>query len=302
MTLPSINNDDLYCVRDNAVTIGCERTVASFAGAVILHNLNKTLLFKNRNMYSTAHKDALFHDVDAFGVRGIDMVTGNTSGLSIGVNRYGLAVANSHVMGTEDPTYDILTEQILMFAKDAEDGLRMTVDQLKSGRKFQWGNLILSDLDSMLAIEIAGNDHSIEWSERKVLRTGHHIMLDTEEIIKQHLGSKGVDSYVNSTIRVDRGYELFRNMTSVQDVFSALKDHGEGPSQSSICKHSSGEGQMSTVTSYVVEINHPSENGRPKVVFHVAKGNPCTSTYAAIPLVFPADEDVMNRALEMYFR
>ncbi|MHA1587623.1 MAG: hypothetical protein ACTSV9_02485 [Candidatus Thorarchaeota archaeon] len=83
------------------------------------------------------------------------------------------------------------------------------------------GKLILSDLDSMLAIEIAGNDHSIEWSERKVLRTGHHIMLDTEEIIKQHLGSKGVDSYVNSTIRVDRGYELFRNVTSVQDVFSA---------------------------------------------------------------------------------
>ncbi len=276
--------------------------MASFAGAVILRDLNKTLLFKNRDLYSTAHKDALLHDVDAFGVRGIDMVTGKTNGLSIGVNRYGLAVANSHVMGTEDPTYDILTEQILMFAKDAEDGLRMTVNQLKSGKKFQWGNLILSDLDSMLAIEIAGNDHSIEWSERKVLRTGHHIMLDTEEIVKQQLGSKGIDSYVNSTIRVDRGYELFRNVTDVQGVFSALKDHGEGPSQSSICKHSSGEGQMSTVTSYVVEIDHPGENGRPKVVFHVAKGNPCTSTYAAIPLVFPADEDVMSRALEMYFR
>jgi len=295
-------NDDLYCTRERAVTIGCERTMASFAGAVILPDLKKTLLFKNRDMYSTSHKDALFHDVDGFGVRGIDMVTGKTSGLSIGVNRNGLAVANSHVMGTEDPTYDILTEQILMFAEDAEDGLRMTVDQLKSGRKFQWGNLILADLDSMLVIEIAGNEHSIEWSERKVLRTGHHIMLDTEEFLSQHSSSKGVDSFVNSTIRVDRGYELFRNVTSVQDVFSALKDHGEGPSQSSICKHSSGEGQMSTVTSYVVEIDHPGENGRPKVVFHVAKGNPCTSTYAAIPLVFPADEDVMSRALEMYFR
>ena len=276
--------------------------MASFAGAVILHELHKTLLFKNRDMYSISQKDALFHDVDGFGVRGIDRVTGKASGLSIGVNRYGLAVANTHVMGTEDPTYDILTEQILMFAKDAEDGLRLTVDQLKSGRKFQWGNLILADLDSTLVIEIARNDHSIEWSERKALRAGHHIMLDTEEILKQHLGSDGVVNDVDSIIRVDRGYELFRNVTSVQGVFSALKDHDEGPSQSSICKHSSGEGQMSTVTSYVVEIDHPGENGRPKVVFHVAKGNPCTSTYAAIPLIFPADEDVMSRALEMYFR
>ncbi len=295
-------NDDLYCVRDSSVAIGCERTMASFAGAVILRDLNKTLLFKNRDLYSTSHRDVLFHDVDGFGVRGIDMVTGKISGLSIGVNRYGLAVANSHVMGTEDPTYDILTEQILLFAIDAEDGLRMTVDQLKSGRKFQWGNLILADHDSMLAIEIAGNDHSIEWSERKVLRAGHHIMLDTKEVLNQHLNSRGVDSFVNSTIRVDRGYELFRNVTSVQGVFSALKDHGEGPSQSSICKHSSGEEQMSTVTSYVVEIDHPGENGRPKVVFHVARGNPCTATYTAIPLVFPADEDVISRAMEMYFR
>ena len=297
-----MHNDNLYCVRDSAVGIECERKMASFAGAVILRDLNKTLLFKNRDLYSTSHRDALFHDVDAFGVRGIDMVTGKTGGLSIGVNRYGLAVANSHVMGTEDPTYDILTEQILVFAKDAEDGLRMTVDQLKRGRKFQWGNLILADHNSMLVIEIAGNDHSIEWSERKVLRAGHHIMLDTKEALSQHLSSKGVDSLVNSTIRVDRGYDLFRNVTSVQGVFSALKDHGEGPSQSSICKHSSGEGRMSTVTSYVVEIDHPGENGRPKVVFHVARGNPCTAAYTAIPLVFPADEDVMSRALEMYFR
>jgi hypothetical protein len=59
---------------------------------------------------------------------------------------------------------------------------------------------------------------------------------------------------------------------------------------------------MSTVTSYVVEIDHPGKNGRSKVVFHVARGNPCTSTYTTIPLVFPADEDVMSRAVEMYFR
>lgn len=295
-------NDDLYCVQDSAVTIGCERTMASFAGAIILHNLNKTLLFKNRNLYTADRKDALLHDVDCFGVKGIDMVTGKTGGLSIGVNRYGLMATNTHVLGTEDPTYDILTEQILMFAKDAEDGLRMTVEQLKSGRRFQWGNLILADLDSILAIEIAGGDHSIEWSERKAIRTGHHIMLETEETLRQHVNSKGVDNYGNSTKRVDRGYELFRGIRDVQGVFSALKDHGEGPGQSSICMHGSGEEQMSTVTSYVVEIDHQGENRRPKVVFHVAKGNPCTSTYTAIPLVFPADEDVMGRVLEMYFR
>lgn len=189
-----------------------------------------------------------------------------------------------------------------MFAKDAEDGLRMTVEQLKSSRRFQWGNLILADLDSILANEIAGGDHSIEWSARKALHTGHHIMLETEDELRQHANSKGIDSYVNLTKRVDRDYELFREISDVQGVFLALKDHGESPSQSSICMHGSGEEQMSGMASYAVEIDHPSENGRPEVVFHVAKGNPCISIYTAIPLVFPVDEDVMSQALGMYFR
>ena len=267
----------------------------SFAGAVILRKYKKTLLFKNRDMTIQDHRDELFYDVDSFGVRGVNNVTEETEGLTIGVNRNGLAIANTHVRSTEDPSYHILTEQLLMFTKDAEDGLKMTVEHLQSGRNYQWGNLILADNDSMLGLELAGNDHSIEWSERRVLRTSHHIMLDTEETLR----SNG-DAYEQSVKKVERGYDLIRQVKTVDDVFAMLKDHGETQGPISLCCHPDGTSQAKTTMSYVIEVDYSAESGRPKIVFHVAKGNPCESEYISIPIIFPADDEIMNRAKQMY--
>ncbi len=269
--------------------------MASFAGAVILPDLKKTVLFKNRDMTIKDHRDELFYDMDCFGIRGIDNVSGETGGLAIGVNRNGLAIANTHVKNTSDPSYHILTEQLLMFAKDAEDGLAMTVDHLEKGRNYQWGNLILADHDSMLVIELAGNDHSIEWSERRVLRTGHHIMLDTEKT----LIAESTD-YDNSVKRVNRGYELLRNVTTMEQLFALLKDHNGTPGQASLCKHAEGNNDSSTVMSYVIEIDHNQESNKPKIIFHYAKGNPCQAIYNSIPIVFPADEETIKRANQIY--
>ena len=266
----------------------------SFAGAVILPQLKKTLLFKNRDMTIKDYRDELFYDVDCFGIRGVDNVTGETGGLAIGVNRNGLAIANTHVRNTPDPSYYMLTEQLLMFAKDAEDSLAMTVDHLNKGRNYQWGNLILADHDSMLVIEIAGNEHSIEWSERRVLRTSHHIMLDTEETLIAD------GTYDNSVKRVERGYELLRDITTMDQVFALLKDHNGNPGQASLCRHPEGDDNSSTVMSYVIEIDHSHESGRPKIIFHYARGNPCQATYNAIPIVFPADEETIKRANQIY--
>jgi hypothetical protein len=268
----------------------------SFAGAVILPEERKTLLFKNRDMTRRDHRDELFYDVDCFGIRGVDNATGELGGLAIGVNHHGLAVANTHVRNTDDPSYYLLTEQVLMFAKDAEDGLGMVRDHLKAGRKYQWGNLVLADHDSMLVIELAGGEHSIEWSERKVLRTAHHIMLDTEEDLR----SNDAEEYLNSVKRVERGYDLIRQVSSVSDVFNILKDHGDGPGQSSLCKHAIADGDHATIMSYVVEVDYATDSAKPKIVFHVAKGNPCQSPFGSIPVVFPADEEIMKRAVQFY--
>ena len=267
----------------------------SFAGAVILPEYKKTLLFKNRDMTIKDHRDELFYDIDCFGIRGVDNVTGEPGGLAIGVNRSGLAIANTHVRNTEDPSYHLLTEQLLMFAKDAEDGLSMTVDHLKTGRNYQWGNLILADKNSMLGLEIAGNDHSIEWSERRVLRTSHHIMLDTDEVLR----SDG-NAYEQSVKRVERGYDLIREVKTVSDVFAMLKDHGDAQGPCSLCRHEGEGSQAVTTMSYVIEVDYNTETGKPKIVFHVTKGVPCESDYSAIPLIFPADDEIMSRASQLY--
>ncbi|RDE17688.1 MAG: hypothetical protein C4K49_01575 [Candidatus Thorarchaeota archaeon] len=276
--------------------------MSSFAGAVIFPDLRKTVLFKNSDSVEGQRKDEVSYDVDSFGIRGVDMSTGAFTGLGIGVNRHGLTVADTHVRSTSDPSYHTLTEQVLMFAKDAEDGLTMVLDHLKKGRNYQWGNLVLADNDSMLVIEIAGNQQAVEWSERKVLRTGHHIMLETAESLAASEPSGGTGSYADSVKRVERGYELIKRVSDMKSVFALLKDHGESKGQASVCKHSTSAGQPSTVASYVVEIDHQRESTRPRAVFHVAKGNPCSSSYTAIPLIFPADDEIMKRARTMYFK
>jgi len=267
----------------------------SFSGAVILSKYKKTLVFKNRDMTIQDHRDEIFYDVDCFGIRGVDNVTEKIKGLAIGVNRNGLAIANTHVRNTSDPSYHVLTEQLLMFAKDAEDGLSMTVDHLQSGRNYQWGNLILADHNSMLGLELAGNDHSIEWSERRVLRTSHHIMLDTEETLR----SEGY-AYDQSVKRMERGYDLIRQVKTVNDVFAMLKDHGENKGSASLCCHPDGTSEDRTTMSYVIEVDNSTESGKPKIIFHVAKGNPCESEYTSIPIIFPADDEIMNRAKQLY--
>lgn len=270
--------------------------MSSFAGAVIFPEQKETILFKNRDMTSIGHKDELFYDVDCFGVRGVDAVTGAVGGLAIGVNHYGLAIANTHVRNTDDPSYHLLTEQLLMFAKDAEDGLSMVQDHLNSDRKYQYGNLVLADDDSMLVIELAGSEHSIEWSERKVLRTSHHIMLDTEEVLRRD----STEAFNHSVQRVERGYELIRQVKSISGVFELLKDHGSAPGQNSLCKHSIGGGEPETVASYVVEVDRSGGSSKPRIQFHVAKGKPCETSYLSIPIVFPADDEVIEKAFQFY--
>ncbi len=272
----------------------------SFAGAVILPEERKTLLFKNRDLRTTNHKDEIFYDVDCFGIRGVDAVTGKVAGLAVGVNRQGLAAANTHVRNTDDPSYHLLTEQILMFAKDTEDGLALVVEHLKQGRKYQWGNIVLVDKDSALVIEVAGSEHSIEWSQRKVLRTSHHILLDTEDALRAQMGNSHI--FESSLKRVERGYDLLRQSTSKDDIMNLLKDHGDGPGQSSLCRHADSTDDLTTAMSYIVEVTFDPESGKPRIVFNVANGNPCSSEYRAIPLVFPADEEIMKRASQMYLQ
>jgi hypothetical protein len=52
--------------------------------------------------------------------------------------------------------------------------------------------------------------------------------------------------------------------------------------------------------SYAIEVDYDTETGKPKIVFHVARGNPCQSDFNAIPIIFPADDEIMNRATQLY--
>ena len=273
----------------------------NFTGAVILTDQKKTLLFKNRDL-PFERKDEIFYDTDYFGVRGVNINTGEISGIAIGVNKNGLAVGSTRVLRTKDPNYDLLTEHILTFAKDAEEGLQVIMDERKNGKKWQWGNLILADHDSVLVVELAGDDHSVEWSERKVIRSGHHIMLDTENEVRKYLKDSGMTIYENSVRRVERGYELVRDATNVNAIFAMLQDHDGSPGQSSICLHGMREGQDNTEKSYVIEIDYSAGPNQPKITVHVAGGNPCTSQYNAVPIVFPTNDEAIKQAHELYFK
>jgi hypothetical protein len=126
-------------------------------------------------------------------------------------------------------------------------------------------------------------------------------MLDTGEELQTYYSGLGTgDEYDNSVNRVDRGYQLLKQTYTPEDVFALLRDHNPEPGQASLCKHAIQAGDFSTVMGYVIEIDNQPDTSKRRIIFHMAQSCPCKSQFKSIPLIFPADEDIMRRAISIY--
>ncbi len=121
------------------------------------------------------------------------------------------------------------------------------------------GNLIIASADRCFVLESTGSEVNAVEVRDKVVRTNHFIYI--------HAGPRKKEEYPSTFIRYRRARELLESVKSVDDLKSLLKDHENGPSENSICRH----GERFTSSAFILET-------APRKV-HYTSGHPCEGEF-----------------------
>jgi hypothetical protein len=272
----------------------CTMGGACTAGAKIIGK--RYILFKNRDLIWPDFLDSAVFDDTVFIVEGTNVRSGMTTGASFGVNRWNLSVANTTVLANNDGPYDTLTERMLRECEDIESAFNLVCTEIDAGFRYQWTNFILADTKQVAAIEIAAESTEIEMDRSMMVRTNHHLLLPTSEVLRSasaEAREAGGPLHTSQKRRQDASKAL-ASARSTMDVMELLSSHSAGRGFDSICRHYPSNPrenpfQGSTVYSYILEV---AWDAGADIRIYVARGNPCSSTYHDFPIIFSSsDED-----------
>ena len=218
------------------------------------------VLFKNKDFGRPHFDDRIVAERDVFGVEGIttwadsDPDRDRFSGFSIGANAAGLLACDSNVRTLPDhANYDDLVEIALREGSDAESGAA-AVQAAAAERPYLWGNVLLSDGDNQVVLEVRGHRASMMPLPGPAARTNHHPRWGVHP--EQDDTSTSQTRWDSAQYRVERA-------GSVEDVFALLGSHDDGGT--GVCNHA----LYRTVYSYVLR------RRAGETVLFVRQGAPC---------------------------
>lgn len=267
-------------------------------GAKVLDNGKSVVVFKNKDFKVISHSDIIsMEHTHAFGVRGVDLGTQKIAGFSIGVNQYGLVVVNSNVLSTSDPPYDLVTERIILEARTINEAIKICENEIQGSRNYQWCNMVIATPKHLAAIEMKSSDLAIARSSDFLVRTNHHLILNTiEEVLNSDL-DKGLRDIKNSEARYKSAEMMLKDVSGVNEILSLLKFHQQ---EASICRHGQNTVQdlgFTTVYSYIVTIQMEKH---PQIYFDVVKGPPCLNSSTRLKLEFPLTDRIQHKIHSRY--
>ncbi len=276
---------------------------ACTAGAKVIGN--RYLIFKNRDLIWPDFLDSVVFDDQVLLVEGADVESGLATGAAFGVNVHGLAAANTTVLISDDAPYDDLMERVLRNCVDIESAHELITTEIEAGFRYQWSNFILADPGQVAAVEI-GTDHAeIELDSTMIVRTNHHLLLPTSDVLKRASAEarEAGGPLATSQKRRQIASNILASARSTMDIMDLLSTHSEGRGFDSICRHYPQDPrqnpyQGSTVYSYILEAEW-DEDGDLEIRIHVAKGTPCSSTYMDFPVDFslpPTEKEDLIRS------
>ena len=126
-------------------------------------------------------------------------------------------------------------------------------------RNYAPGNLIIASNDRCFVIESTGKDINVLEVRGKVVRTNHFVYLEA--------GPRKMEEYPSTFLRYRRARELLETVRNIDDLKSLLRDHENGPSENSICRH----GDKYTSSAFILET-------APKKI-HYLSGHPCEGEF-----------------------
>lgn len=268
------------------------------AGAKIVGD--RYYLLKNRDLIWGGFRDSIVFDKEVFFVAGLNVSDGEPCGASFGFNRHGLSGCNTTVLVTQHKAYDPLLERVLRETKTIEDAFDLVLHNLEMGNKYQWCNFVLASPSGVGVIEIGDGVAALEKDSKTIIRTNHHLILPTADILRHAsiAEREAGGPLITSQSRRQEAGKLLAEATSFMDMTQLLSTHKEGRGFDSICRHRSSDARSNpylgeTVYSYVAEVSGiDSDNLEFRI--KVASGNPCTNTYEEFLVNFDSPESKYN--------
>jgi hypothetical protein len=257
----------------------------------------KLFMFKNRDLRYENFKDQATFDDHLFAVTGVNIGTDELVGVSIGVNRWGLAACSANVLITNDAPYDILLDRILRNSKNIQDVTSIVSNSFQFGESYQWCNIITATHEGIAAFEIGPKKFDKEEHVDKLVRTNHHILLPTK---KDLLAAKPEErecggTYALSEKRRRKTTQLIDEVSNLKDVISLLSTHSETKGYDSICRHrlatiDSDKYLGETTYGYIIEM-YKNEGRDLEFSIHVAQSNPCMNPFQKIKIDFDSSRE-----------
>jgi hypothetical protein len=242
---------------------GCTVGVISIPG--------RLFFFKNRDLSREhlVHRLMTFESTpDSYVLRGINLETGDPEGVSIGVNRYGICVANTHVVSTRDVTYDLLCEEIVRRARSRSDPPRIVADFIKR-TSVQGGRILVASREWAFLIEVYETGYRIAPVE------GNFVMTNTFSLLP-HPPNQGGLRERSSLARLQAAQAMVAQIGDIRALKSMLRSHVPERGELSICNHRLDGG--GTESSHIIQLQGEV------ITWSWLTGYPCENEFATIQL------------------
>jgi hypothetical protein len=236
----------------------------------VIHVPGGILFFKNRDMAGEylANRLTIWHStphVHALG--GTDLETGAPQGISIGVNRHRICVANTHVVSTPDVTYDLLCESLLHAVQQPGD-VPTVVEAFLAEHPVQGGRILISSPTWTFLVEVF-----VDRFEMREM-AGSRAITNTFSLLSYEAEVPAIRDR-SSAIRLQVATTLVQTITTVGQLKSMLRSHIPEQGELSICNHRRDGG--GTESSHIIHIQGDY------VTWSSLTGYPCENDYHTTP-------------------
>jgi hypothetical protein len=232
----------------------------------VIHTLDGILFFKNRDLAAKYLLDRVttwISTPDAHALRGTDLQTGSGAGVSIGVNRQGVCVANTHVISTPDATYDLLCERLLHDVREPDD-VRTLVAGYVAQHAVQGGRILVASRKWTFLIEVLGNEFEIEEIE------GDYVITNSFSLLHHPVKRPAIREQSSET-RLQVASREIGAISSIGALKSILRSHVPEKGELSICNHRRDGG--GTESSHIIQVQGSG------ISWSSLTGFPCENDY-----------------------
>ena len=200
-------------------------------------------------------------------LRGVNIPLDVLEGVSIGVNRDGVCVANTHADSTDDTSYDMLCEDLLEGVRTREDVVRIARAAVAE-RAYQGGRILVAAPGWAYLVEVHRRLLRYRALRGRFVLTNHYTLIDPVSV-----GRPKPEPGGRSCSRERVGTDLAKAARSLGAVKALLRSHIPEKGEKSICNHGPKGG---TESSHILQVRPDA------ITWWSLLGAPCENDYQPV--------------------